>query len=191
MSGPGPWDGFLRLEEARDQGCLPEEPRWRPEDPDKARWVPQGYIGPVYVWDAGCWQYEGLLTEWENRPGDGPEPVVWSYGERLPKAEPWRLCRAAPGNPTSWCEECKAPQFMSPHGSTCENGHGGAPGRDTPPIECPVLQCAACGAKFRGKPGETYPAGVLCPAERAQKKSIVGVAHVTGETVLVWPEDLA
>lgn len=31
----------------------------------------------------------------------------------------------------SYCSECGKPQFSTPSGVTCENGHGGAPGTPT------------------------------------------------------------
>jgi len=57
-----------------------------------------------------------------------------------------------------------------------------APSEDDKSL-CPVLQCAKCETRFAGKPGKTYPSGVLCPVCKQNGKLLVGVCHPTGEFV--------
>jgi hypothetical protein len=41
----------------------------------------------------------------------------------------------ASSTPTTYCFDCGLPQFSSPSGITCENGHGGAEGTSEPTKE--------------------------------------------------------
>jgi len=71
-----------------------------------------------------------LDREWIHNPDGVPtphgEPVCTTCGSR-------RCCLAKKSKAvttTRKCSECNEPQFDTPSGATCKNGHGGAPAKD-------------------------------------------------------------
>ena len=94
------------------------------------RSVPNGMPAPVTLEPLGPTD----ILDPTKRPAELPEPIDAAHAQQISeflRRNPEKKPAKKPNGLV--CSICKAPQYESESGTTCDNGHGGEPGEAPPP----------------------------------------------------------
>lgn len=96
------------------------------------RSVPHGMPAPVSIEPLGP---QDILDP-NKRPESLPEPIDEAHAQQIAEfyqRHPERKEQKAPKKNGLVCSVCKSPQYDTPSGTICDNGHGGVEGEQPPP----------------------------------------------------------